>query len=212
MAFALRKRNSGKRVSARTAGMVAALTVGASLLTAPQALADSDPGPVNLLKACDWASLCKFHPQSYWTYTGPRHKVGDVLFNCGSQTNSTAVTWEDTTSSSNSAGISTSLEYKFLDAFEAEIQTSYSHTWSRSHTDRQMTTVNVPRRGVGWIERGVGKQQATGWWEIQFKKRYYGHFDWYVYNYKESGWRSTYGYINTKDRAMTSGEWNQHCR
>ncbi|MER5806328.1 hypothetical protein [Streptomyces mirabilis] len=212
MEFATRKRRSGKHVSSRTVGMVAALTVGASLLAAPQAFAADDPGPANLLQACNQASLCKFHPQSYWTYTGPNHRVGDSLFNCGSQTNSTAVAWEDTTTSGNSVGVSVTAGYKFADVFEAEIQTTYGHTWQKSHTDRQTTTVNVPRNSVGWIERGVGKQAAKGWWEIQFKRRYYGHFDWYVYNYQESGWRSTFGYVNTKDRPMTSAERNQHCR
>lgn len=211
MAFARRKHESGKRFS-RTAGTVAALTLGTTLLSAPQAFADSDPGSANLLKACNWASLCKFHPQSYWTYTGPNHRVGDTLFNCGSQTNSTAVAWEDTTTSGNNVGVSVTAGYTYAEVFEVSVTASYSHYWERSHTDRQSTTVNVPHNHVGWVERGVGKQAAKGWWEIQFKKRYYGHYDWYVNNYQESGWRSTYGYVNTKDRAMTSTEWNQHCR
>ncbi|MFG2254226.1 hypothetical protein [Streptomyces mirabilis] len=65
MVFAHRRNGSARHIS-RTAGVLAALTMGASLLVAPQAFAASGPTNAELLKACNWASLCKFHPQSYW--------------------------------------------------------------------------------------------------------------------------------------------------
>jgi len=78
MAFAPRKKKSARLLSPRTLGVLGALTVGASLLTAPQALAADTPTNAELLKACNWASFCKFRPQSYWSYTGPAHQVGMV--------------------------------------------------------------------------------------------------------------------------------------
>lgn len=71
----------------RTGGVVAALTVGASLLAVPQASAEDTPSTRQLLDACSSPDLCEFHPQSYSTYTGPRHQVGSTAYNCAGQTN-----------------------------------------------------------------------------------------------------------------------------
>ncbi|MFD4509170.1 hypothetical protein [Streptomyces sp. NPDC058457] len=215
MEFTLRGKRSAKHISSRTAGMIAALTVGASLLTAPQALAADSPTDAQLLKACgDTSSFCAFRPQSYWGYSGPKHQVGSTAYNCGSQTNQHRIDWSDTTTASNSVGVAVSAEYKFGEVFELSVTTTYSHTWQNSHTDTESNQVNIPSGHVGWIERGTSKQAAQGWWEIQFKNKYYGHYDWYVYNYKESGFNKdnpSYGYINFKDRAMTSAERGAHC-
>ncbi|NUR03554.1 MAG: hypothetical protein HOY79_45700 [Streptomyces sp.] len=214
MKFVRRKNSPAKRFS-RTAGSLAALTVGASLLAAPQtAFADSSPTNAELLKACNWASFCKFHPQSYWGYTGPRHQVGSTAYNCGSQTNQHRIDWSDTTTAGNTVGVSVTAGYTFAKVFEVSVETSYSHTWQNSHTDTESNTVNIPAGHVGWIERGTAKQQAKGWWEIQFRDKYYGHYVWYVYNYQESGFNQDnpgYGYVNFKDRPMTSAERGAHC-
>ena len=210
MAFARHKHESGKRFS-RIAGTLGALTVGASLMTAPQAFAADNPSVKQLLAACSWADYCKFHPTSYWTYTGPNHTVGDPVFNCGHKINPMTVSWSDTTSASNNVGVTITLGVKFADTFETEVSVTYGHTWTKSHTDSQSNTVNLDPHWKGWVERGVGKQAAKGWYEIHFGSRYYGHYIWYVNNYQESGWRSTYGYVNLKDKAMTQTEINQHC-
>ncbi|MFC8436004.1 hypothetical protein [Streptomyces sp. NPDC057253] len=214
MEFVRRGFNSVKR-RYRTAAAVGALAVGASLLAAPQALAADQPTPRQLLDACSWADVCDFHPQSYWTYTGPRHQVGSSAFNCGSTTNQHAINWSDTTGSSNTFGVAISQSVKFETVFESEITLSYSHSWQTSHTDSETDTVNIPAGHVGWIERGTAKQQAKGWYELHFGKPYYGHYIWYLQNYQASGFNADNphaGYINFKDRAMTSGERQTHCR
>ncbi|MEU6255394.1 hypothetical protein [Streptomyces sp. NPDC047043] len=213
MAFARRKTASPKR-TLRTAGAVAALTLGASLMAAPQASAADSPTTKELLDACSWADLCEFHATNYWTYTGPNHQVGTTAYNCASQTNQHRIDWSDTTGSTNTFGISISASYEFFKVFTVGVETSYSHSWEASHTDTESNTVNVPAGYKGWIERGTAKQQATGWYEIHFGKRYYGHYIWYVNNYQSSGFNSdspNKGYVNFKDAKMTSGERSAHC-
>ncbi|MFF0087199.1 hypothetical protein ACFYR1_47265 [Streptomyces canus] len=199
----------------RAAAAVAALAFGASLLGAPQAMAQDTPSTGQLLGACSWADLCEFHPQSYWTYAGPSHQVGSVAFNCGSQVNQHRIDWSDTTTTTHSVGVSVSAEMKFFEVFEAGVTASYGHSWQASHTDSEGETVNIPPGSKGWVERGAPKQQATGWYEIHFSSRYYGHYVWYVNNYQSSGFNvdsPRSGTVNLKDTPMSQAERNQHCR
>ncbi|MCF1595183.1 hypothetical protein [Streptomyces muensis] len=214
MENAPRKNGSALRLF-RTGGVAVAVALGASLLAAPQSFAADSPSTRELLDACSWADLCEFHPQSYREYTGPKHQVGSTAYNCGSQTNQHRIDWSDTTASTNSVGVSVSAGAKFWQVFEAEVELSYSHTWTTSHTDTESNLINIPAGSKGWIERGNSKQEATGWYEIHFGKRYYGHYIWYVRNYKASGYNGDNvrnGYVNFKDAKMTSTEYNQHCR
>ena len=213
MLFARRKPASAKRVL-RTGGAVAALALGASLMAAPQASAADSPTTKELLDACSWADLCEFHATDYWTYTGPKHQVGSTAYNCASQTNQHRIDWADTTGSTNTFGISISAEYKWFEVFTVGVSTTYSHSWEASHTDTESNTVNIPAGYKGWIERGTAKQQAKGWYEIHFGKRFYGHYIWYVNNYQSSGFNKdnpNTGYVNFKDAPMTSGERAAHC-
>ncbi|MFE3851693.1 hypothetical protein ACFXPN_11165 [Streptomyces griseorubiginosus] len=94
------------------------------------------------------------------------------------------------------------------------VEVSYNHSWSTSHTDAESNTVNIPAGHKGWIERGTAKQKATGWHEIHFGSRYYGHYIWYVNNYQSSGYtgdKPSLDCVNFKDAAMTSGERSAHC-
>ncbi|MCX5049646.1 MULTISPECIES: hypothetical protein [unclassified Streptomyces] len=213
MAYTRRTTGSRKRMF-RTAGVIGALALGASLMAAPQASADDSPTTQQLLDACSWADSCTFHPTSYWTYTGPTHQVGSTAFNCASQTNQHRIDWSDTTASTNSVGVSISVGVKFWAVYEAEVEASYGHTWTTSHTDTESDTVNIPAGRKGWIERGTAKQQATGWYELHFGSRYYGHYIWYINNYQSSGFNNdqpSTGFINFKDAEMTSGERSAHC-
>jgi hypothetical protein len=214
MELARRKSGSAKRV-ARAAGAVSALTLGASLLAAPQALADSSPTTKELLDACSWADFCEFHPQSSRTYTGPNHQVGSTAYNCASQTNQHRIDWADTTGTTNSVGVAITATAGFWKVYEVSVQASYGHSWEVSHTDTESNTINIPAGYKGWIERGTSKQEATGWYEIHFGKRFYGHYIWYVNNYKSSGFNKDNpksGYVNFKDAPMTAAERNEHCR
>ncbi|WP_105968149.1 hypothetical protein [Streptomyces geranii] len=211
MAFTRLKNRS---IKGRAAGTIAVLTLGASLIAAPSASADTDPGPARLLQACNnhETDVCEFHPQSYTSYIGPIHTVGDLLYNCGRNVNTTTVNWTDTTGSTNSVGVSLGASMEIEKIFKIEIETTYTHTWLTSHTTGQTTTINVSPGDVGWIKRGTAKQQATGWWEIHFGKRFYGHYIWYINNYKESGPTGKTGFVAPDDRVMTSAERSSHCR
>lgn len=203
------------RLKPRAAAAAGALALGASLLAAPQASADSVPSTADLLAACSWADYCQFHPQSYWTYIGPAHQVGPTVFNCGSVTDSQTINWSDTTGSSNSVGVSVSGSVKFAEVFEAEIQASYGHTWTTSHTDGGSDTVNVPPFHNGWITRGTAKQEATGWYELHFGSRYYGHYIWYIHDYTESGFNAdnpNAGYVTFHDSRMSRVQLHSQCR
>lgn len=66
------RRLVSKKGLPRTAGAVAALAVGATLLASPAASAADNPTPKELLATCGVStSLCVFHPQSFQEYTGP---------------------------------------------------------------------------------------------------------------------------------------------
>ncbi|WP_105971692.1 hypothetical protein [Streptomyces geranii] len=212
MAFAARRLVSKKGLP-RTAGVLAALAVGTTLLAAPAASAADQPTTRELLEACGvTTSFCKFHPQSFEEYTGPTHRVGTV-YNCGSQTNELTVGSSETVGSSDSVGVAITATAGFAKVFEVAVETSYNHTWERSHTDTVESKVNVQSHHKAWIDRGSPKQKATGWYEIQFKNRHWGHFDWYVYNYTESGWdNQKAGFSVPNDAPMTQAEIGAHCR
>ncbi|MFJ9154614.1 hypothetical protein ACIRP7_42780 [Streptomyces sp. NPDC102270] len=213
MRFAFRATTPSRRL-ARSAGAVAALALGASLMAAPQSYADSSPSVRQLLQACSTADLCKFHPQSYTAYTGPGHQVGSTAFNCASEINQHTVNWSDTTSATNTVGVAIEAGVEFWEVYKVSVEVSYSHSWTASHTDSETKTLNVRPGYKGWLQRGTAKQKATGWYELHFGKRYYGHYIWYVNNYQAAGWDQDHpknGYVTFHDAPMTSGERASHC-
>ena len=214
MRFAFRPTTPSRRL-ARSAGAVAALALGASLMAAPQSYAADSPTVAQLLERCGSADVCKFHPQSYTAYTGPAHQVGSTGYNCGSLTNPSSVTWSDTTTSTNTVGVAIEAGAEFWKVYKVSVEVSYSHSWTTSHTDSETKTINIPSGYKGWLQRGTAKQKATGWYELHFGSRYYGHYIWYVNNYQAAGWDQDHpqnGYVNFKDAQMTSGERAAHCR
>ncbi|MEU6351978.1 hypothetical protein ABZ896_21975 [Streptomyces sp. NPDC047072] len=214
MVLARRMHKNAKRFSA-AAGTVTALAVGGTLLLTPSASAADQPTIRQLVEACNTtSSFCRFHPQKLESYIGPNHQVGATVYNCGTGDGEFGVGGQDTTGSSDSVGVAITTSAGFEGVFEVAFETSYNHTWERSHTDTVEYKKHLEPGQKGWIERGTAKQKVTGWYEIQFKKRYYGHFDWYVYNYTESGFDTSHpsaGYTNLKSAPMTATERQQHC-
>ncbi|NEB03451.1 hypothetical protein [Streptomyces sp. SID13726] len=212
-----RHKSGPSRRLTRAAGVATALTLGASLMAVPQtAFAADSPTTQDLLSKCGTSSvdLCEFHATTYWTYTGPNHQVGTTAYNCASQTNQHRIDWSDTTGTTDSVGVSISASAGFWKVYEASVELSYGHSWETSHTDTESNTINIPAGYKGWIERGTAKQQAEGWYELHFPSRYYGHYIWYVNNYKSSGFNQdnpSSGYVNFKDAKMTSSERSSHC-
>lgn len=210
MAFARHRFGSVKRLS-KTAGAVAALVMGATLLAAPQAVADSSPSPADLLKACNWADYCQFHPQSWNTYRGTPHQVGSRLYNCTHNTADKQIGWDDTILAGDSVGISLTVGAKFEDAFEESITQTYTQYWERSHTDRDNTTVHIQPNWFGWVQKGDTMQAATGWYEIHFGKRYYGHYIWYVNNYRGTAYYKA-DYVVGRDHPMSGAQRRAYCK
>ncbi|MEU9173734.1 hypothetical protein AB0D34_39210 [Streptomyces sp. NPDC048420] len=211
MRFALR--TTPTRRLARSAGAVAALALGASLMAAPQSYAANSPTIAELLQRCGSADVCKFHPQSYTAYTGPAHVIGTPAYNCAHEINPSTVSWSDTTSATNTVGVSIEASMEFWKVYKVSVEASYSHSWTTSHTDTDTKTVNIRPGYKGWLERGTAKQKAKGWYEFHFGKRYYGHYIWYINNYQAAAWDGDHpnnGYVTMKDRPMTSAERAAH--
>ncbi|MFE3851685.1 hypothetical protein ACFXPN_11125 [Streptomyces griseorubiginosus] len=214
MRFALRN-NLPSRHLVRSAGVAAALALGASLMAAPQSYAADSPTIKQLLQQCAGADVCKFHPQSYTAYSGPAHQVGSTAYNCTHENASSTISWADTTATTNSVGVAITASAKFWEVYEASVEVSYGHSWTTSHTNIDSKGISIRPGYKGWLERGEAKQKATGWYELHFGKRYYGHYIWYVNNYQSSGWDASHpgnAFVNLKDKAMTSGERSAHCR
>ncbi|MEU6231045.1 hypothetical protein [Streptomyces sp. NPDC047042] len=214
MRFALRSTPTTRtRRVARSAGAVAALALGASLLAAPQSYAADSPSVAELLQRCGSADLCKFHPQSYTAYTGPGHQVGATYYNCTHENAPSTVTWSDTTATTNSVGVAIEAQMEFWKVYKASVEVSYSHSWTTSHTNTDSKGINVRPGYKGWVVRGEAKQKAKGWYEFHFGKRYYGHYIWYINNYQAAGWDADHpgnAYAEGHDAVMTSGERAAH--
>ncbi|WP_416968094.1 hypothetical protein [Streptomyces sp. 4F14] len=213
MEFVRRRPRAVKRMLG-AAGAAAALAVATTVIVAPQASAEDKPSVAELLKQCNTtSSLCKFHPQRSTEYIGPNHLVGAITYNCAGG-GEKSVGGEDQTTSSDSVGVAITTTAGFEGVFEVSFEASYNHTWERSHTDKEEFKKNLDSFEKGWVERGTPKDKVLGWYEIQFKKRYYGHFDWRITNYEESGFdtaRPSAGYVNLLKAPMTAKEKHDHC-
>lgn len=203
--------NGPRRKMVSVGALVATVVVGTVLGASPASAADS-PSKRELLESCGRStSHCEFHPQSYRTYVGSLHRVGEPTFNCGSEINEKEVSWSDTTGSTNSVGVSVSASAGFAKTFEVAVEASYHHEWSVSHTFSRLERVKIRPKYVGWVERASGMQAATGWYEMHYNKPFHGHNVWYVKNYEQRGPNlETVGHITLKDRPMTDFELKQN--
>jgi hypothetical protein len=212
MASVRRKKVFTKR-RARTAGILGVLTLGTSLMAAPQtASAQESPTTEELLEACDWADLCEFHPQDYTTYQGKMHQVSETLYNCGTEVNWMNIGWSDTTATTHSSEITITASSSFFEIFSASVAASYGVAFETAHEDSGSVTVRVPAGSKGWIERGTAMQQVTGWYELHFEEPFYDHHVWYVHDYQADGYNPAGSDdIVAKDKPMTPKEVRRFC-
>ncbi|MCP9210786.1 hypothetical protein [Streptomyces cucumeris] len=168
------------RNRARAAGFLAAAAVVGSLTGMPTAQADERPSDQELLEKCgNGTKTCVFHPGGQPDeFTGKRHQVGDFAYNCTSRKQRSSLSWSDTTGETNSVGLSMSATFGII--FKTTVTTSFEHAWMSSHTETQTTNVDVRPGEVGWITRAPRMQSVEGTYELVFKKRYKGHYYWYV--------------------------------
>ncbi|WNI21046.1 hypothetical protein [Streptomyces sp. ITFR-16] len=203
------------RSPARISVFLAALTTAAGVFLAVPGAAQAEEQPTirELLDKCDnGTDSCVFHPEGdLEEFTGESHQVGDSAFNCTQDNQSSSVTWSDTTGESNSVGVSLSVDYGFAEVFKVSIQTTYQHTWESSHTESEMTTVNVRPGEVGWVTREAQMQRVRGTYELHFPDRFYGHYYWYV-PFEATGPLPDASSTKTQHtRAMTEQEKSEHC-
>lgn len=194
--------------------LAALVTAGSAVLSAPgTALAEDQPTIRELLDKCDnGTDSCVFHPDGAAEISmGESHQVGDLAFNCTPDSQTTTVGWSDTTGESNSVGVSLTAEYGFSLVFKMSITATYGHTWESSHTESELTAVNVRPGEVGWVTREAQMQHVSGTYELHFPDRFYGHYYWYV-PFDATGPMPDAPSTKTQHtRAMTDQERADHC-
>ncbi|GAB3294792.1 hypothetical protein [Parasphingorhabdus pacifica] len=164
--------------------LVAAAAALSALFVVPTASASAADGPTarELLEKCNnGTDSCVFHPNGEREYfTGEVRTVGAPVFNCTDSVQRSAVSWSDTTSQSNSFGLSMTTEAGFGKVFSVAYEQSYQHTWEESHTESQTTYVDTNPNQVGWVERRPQMERVRGTYELHFEDRFHDHYIWYV--------------------------------
>ncbi|MBK0866376.1 MAG: hypothetical protein IJH84_15140 [Saccharopolyspora sp.] len=158
----------------------AGVTALAGLLIAPPASAADEPTARELLEKCDnGTDSCVFHPEGEPEYfQNNSEQVGSPTFNCTDRKQRMTVSWSDTTSESNSLGLS--METSFGEVFKVSFKTTYGHEWKQSHTETQTTNIDVNGGDVGRVYHGPQMQKVKGTYELHFEDKFYDHYIWYV--------------------------------
>ncbi len=171
----------------RTSTVLCAAAVAvAGAVAAPPTAARADhqgaPSVRELLELCGVETdVCEFHPGGEpELFAAPSRVVGSEVFNCTSGRQDMAVIWSDTTSQSNSVGLTLTTEAGFGEVFSVSYEQSFEHTWTTSHTETQTTYVNTAPGEVGWVERQPRMQRVHGTYELHFPDREWGHYVWYA--------------------------------
>ncbi|MEU6127748.1 hypothetical protein ABZ805_01135 [Saccharopolyspora sp. NPDC047091] len=164
----------------RRIATAAAATAAAGLLIAPPASAADEPTARELLEKCDnGTDSCVFHPEGEPEYfQNTSEQVGSPTFNCTELPQRMGVSWSDTTSESNSLGLSMSTS--FGEVFKVTFKASYGHEWKESHTESQTTNIDVNPGDAGRVYYGPKMQKVHGTYELHFEDKFYDHYIWYV--------------------------------
>jgi hypothetical protein len=72
------------------------------------------------------------------------------------------ITWENTSSVTNSVGVKVSASFGFTKALKAQVAVSYELTLETSKTVSQRTTMNVPGHERGWFTLAEAAKVVTG--------------------------------------------------
>lgn len=200
------------KTRSRKAGLLAVLLTISGLAVAPHAQADDDtPTYAELLTECgNGTKTCVFHPSgSPEIFTGAQHQVGDDAFNCTALTQRTSIAWADTTEETNSLGITITTKSTFFEVFSVSFSRTYSHTWTKSHTETSTTNVDVRSDQVGWVTLAPTMEKVKGTYELAFSKPFDGRNYWYVPFEVTGPTGDTSNFQKT--RPMTAEEKAQHC-
>ncbi|MGW4215286.1 hypothetical protein ACWEIJ_45445 [Lentzea sp. NPDC004789] len=161
----------------------ALVMVGVAVAAAPSAAATHEGTPTSreLLNECNAGrtTKCAFRPEGMSTYAGPRMLAGSGQ-NCGSGTDVRVLRWEASSTTTNSWGVEISAKYKLGEAFESSFTTTYSRQWGWTDSQSDEYRAELKPRTKKVLYASKLKTKVSGTWELNFKKRYKGHYIWYV--------------------------------
>ncbi|WP_159025291.1 hypothetical protein [Streptomyces pluripotens] len=148
--------------------------------------ADSDKGRTVLEVCAGSQAVCSmtYDAQSYQTFSGSEHPVGDSVYNYTSQTETHSLTWSDTVETSDTLEVSSSAKATIWGAAEVGVNTTYSRTWGKSSTVSETDSLPVPGCSVAWLARAAEMGTATGNIHVHFAKHTHlnGHRDFIITN------------------------------
>jgi hypothetical protein len=182
-----RRRPAGPRLTTlrrhpRVTAAVGALSVlGLLTLFATGARAEDQPTSLELLDKCgNGTDYCEFHVSGpARTYFTTAQLAGQTA-NCTDTSQNATITWEHTTTSSNSLGTSLSVSTGAGTAFSIAVKVSYQHDWTSSHTRSDATQITIPARSMGRVYTATEMEKVSGQYEMHFGDRYHGHYYWYL--------------------------------
>ena len=184
-----------------------------AFVLAPPATADHEDPPTTreLLEKCNnGTDSCEFHPDGQPEYFQNEQKqVGSPVFNCTELKQRMTVSWSDTTSESNSVGLS--MEAAFGEVFKVSFKATYGHEWKKSHTEAQNTNIDVSPGDVGRVYHGPKMQKVKGTYELRFPDKFHGHYIWYVPMEVTGPADEQQSTVTQSTQKMTDQEREQNC-
>jgi hypothetical protein len=156
--------------------MVAGLAVAAPH---PAAAADGPTVSQLLAKCNNGTDRCVFHVNSVEKYLGPEKQVSPSIKNCTSVNQSYQKTWTDSTSTGTTTTEAVSISGAF-GAFTAGYTKSTGKSWEYEHTESHSSTVWVAPWKTAYLAHQTPKVKTRGYYQLNFGKRFYGHYVWYV--------------------------------
>ncbi|MDQ1290048.1 MAG: hypothetical protein QG622_3614 [Actinomycetota bacterium] len=195
-----------------TTGVGAVLTVGLLVSVASIASAEEVPTSKELMEKCGKdTDFCEFHisgpARAYLQTAG----LAAQTANCTGSTQDASLTWEKSTSSSNSFGWSLKVMAGAAKAFQLGFKVAYQHEWTDTLTDRDTTKMTIPGGHMGRVFHAREMEEVSGKYEMHFGSRYYGHYYWYLPMTVNSPKGGGNDKVTTKSEPMTEQERAQFC-
>ena len=105
---------------------------------------------------------CQFTPTKHENVLGPRHVVGNMVYNNMPDSQNTTITVSDTVGATDSINIAASVKVSIMKIVEATVSTTYGHTWTTSHTFTQAEQLAIRPYYKAWLEAAEPMNRYTG--------------------------------------------------
>ena len=198
--------------TALVAGAIGALLLTVIPVSAAQA-ADT-PTTEELLALCATADYREFTPTSNEPFVNDPEQVSPVAPNCDLYIVDLWSNWSQTKGSSDSVGGSVTGSASAFDLFMTAFEIDYSHEWTSTKTFGSALTLHVPPGNIGYVTRAAAMNRVTGYYELHFANRSYGHYYWYTAPMTLEGLditRPSSEVVQPHNRPMTDSERTQFC-